>query len=214
KTGGNVDSSAAIGSDGTIYVGSWDDNLYAIDPDGSKKWFYKTGGNVKSSPAIGSDGNIYFGSLDDNLYAISPDGSRKWVYQTESNVNSSPAIGANGSIYIGSSKGIMYSINSSSFGLANSPWAAYGQNSNRTARIPLLVADQIKITSFNNHAALFTLSFETKSDSTYTIEVTQDLKQWDEIGEVQGTGSSVNFTDPRLPVIPFERNYFRVKLEE
>jgi hypothetical protein len=78
----------------------------------------------------------------------------------------------------------------------------------------LLVADQIKITSFNNHAALFTLSFETKSDSTYTIEVTQDLKQWDEIGEVQGTGSSVNFTDPRLPVIPFERNYFRVKLEE
>ena len=214
KTGGNVDSSAAIGSDGTIYVGSWDDNLYAIDPDGSKKWFYKTGGNVKSSPAIGSDGNIYFGSLDDNLYAISPDGSRKWVYQTESNVNSSPAIGANGSIYIGSSKGIMYSINSSSFGLANSPWAAYGQNSNRTARIPLLVADQIKITSFNNHAALFTLSFETKSDSTYTIEVTQDLKQWDEIGEVQGTGSSVNFTDPRLPIIPFERNYFRVKLEE
>ena len=32
----------AIGSDGTIYVGSWDNNLYAINPDGgSKKWSQK-----------------------------------------------------------------------------------------------------------------------------------------------------------------------------
>ena len=36
KTGKGVRSSPAIGSDGTIYVGSDDDNLYAINPDGSK----------------------------------------------------------------------------------------------------------------------------------------------------------------------------------
>jgi outer membrane protein assembly factor BamB len=28
----------AIGADGTIYVGSWDYNLYAVKPDGSEKW--------------------------------------------------------------------------------------------------------------------------------------------------------------------------------
>jgi len=71
ETGSSVTSSPAIGSDGTIYVGSWDDNLYAINPDGSKKWAFKTGSYVSSSPAIGSDGTIYVGSWNDTLYAIS-----------------------------------------------------------------------------------------------------------------------------------------------
>jgi len=33
KTGSYVDSSPAIGSDGTVYVGSWDKKLYAIKAD-------------------------------------------------------------------------------------------------------------------------------------------------------------------------------------
>ena len=70
-----VTSSPAIGSDGTIYVGSYDNNLYAINPDGSKKWTFKTV-TVCILPAIGSDGTIYVGSRDDYLYAIKPNGSR------------------------------------------------------------------------------------------------------------------------------------------
>ncbi len=66
-----VYSSPAIGSDGTIYVGSDDHNLYAINPNGTQKWAFKTGGNVPSSPAIGSDGTIYVGSGDGFLYAFS-----------------------------------------------------------------------------------------------------------------------------------------------
>ena len=61
-TGGAVVSSPAIGADGTVYVGSEDDKLYAIDPDGSLKWAYTTGGAVYSSPAIGADGTVYVGS--------------------------------------------------------------------------------------------------------------------------------------------------------
>jgi|TARA_B100001971_G_scaffold197997_1_gene207235 hypothetical protein len=58
-----------------------------------------------------------------------------------------------------------------------------------------------------------------KEDSTYIIEATQDLRQrgkwrWRWIGKVQGTGSSVKFTDARLPKVPYKRNYFRVKLVE
>ena len=33
ETGGYVTSSPAIGSDGTVYVGSWDNKLYAIKTD-------------------------------------------------------------------------------------------------------------------------------------------------------------------------------------
>ncbi|TKJ39007.1 hypothetical protein CEE36_10540 [candidate division TA06 bacterium B3_TA06] len=69
-TGKSVTSSAAIGSDGTIYVGSWDYYLYAINPDGTLLWRCETQGTVESSPAVGPDGTIYIGSNDGNLYAL------------------------------------------------------------------------------------------------------------------------------------------------
>ena len=102
KTGSYVQSSPAIGSDGTIYVGSYDDNLYAINPDGTKKWEFKTNGNVRSSPEVSSNGTIYVGSWDNNIYAINPNGTKKWQFKTQGDVNSSPAIGSDETIYIGS----------------------------------------------------------------------------------------------------------------
>ena len=67
-------SSPAIGSDGTVYVGSLDNKLYAlIGKNGVKLWEFETGDNVESSPAIGSDGTVYVGSYDKKLYAIKTD---------------------------------------------------------------------------------------------------------------------------------------------
>jgi len=69
-----VISSPAIGSDGTVYVGSDDNKLYAINgKTGDKLWEFETGGDVESSPAIGSDGTVYVGSSDKKLYAIKTD---------------------------------------------------------------------------------------------------------------------------------------------
>ena len=63
ETGGSVLSSPAIGSDGTVYVGSEDKKLYAINgKSGVKLWEFETGNAVCSSPAIGSDGTVYVGS--------------------------------------------------------------------------------------------------------------------------------------------------------
>ena len=74
ETGGTVSSSPAIGSDGTVYVGSWDNKLYAINgKSGVKLWEFETGFWVTSSPAIGSDGTLYVGSMDNKLYAIYTD---------------------------------------------------------------------------------------------------------------------------------------------
>jgi len=110
KIGDWVSSSPTIGTDGTIYVGSRDDNLYAINPNGSKKWAFKTANGVYSSPAIGSDGTIYVGSDDNYLYAINPDGSKKWNFKTRDDVTSSPAIGSDGTIYVGSWDDNLYAI--------------------------------------------------------------------------------------------------------
>jgi len=73
-TGRGVSSSPAIGSDGTVYVGSGDKKLYAINgKSGVKLWEFITGNLVSSSPAIGSDGTVYVGSWNSKLYAIKTD---------------------------------------------------------------------------------------------------------------------------------------------
>ena len=111
ETGGSVVSSPAIGSDGTIYVGSNDGNLYAINAHGILKWKFLTGGAVHSRPAIGTDGTIFIGSFDHYVYAINPNGSLKWRFPTKGEVNGSPIIGQDGTIYIGSFDHYFYAIN-------------------------------------------------------------------------------------------------------
>ncbi len=104
-------SHPAIGSDGTVFIGSMDTNLYAIDGSGSIKWHFPTGGFVRSSPAVGEDGTIYVGSQQGQaLYAVNPDGTEKWKFDTGGWVDSSPAIGSDGTIYVGSDPGF-YAIN-------------------------------------------------------------------------------------------------------
>ena len=112
ETEGYIGSSPAIGSDGTIYIGSGDGNLYAINPDGTEKWSFETEGHIESSPAIGSDGTIYVGSYwSGRLYAINSDGTEKWSFETEDRISSSPAIGSDGTIYVGSRwSGWLYAI--------------------------------------------------------------------------------------------------------
>jgi len=138
ETGGEVVSSPAIGSDGTVYVGSqWDNKVYAINPDGTKKWEFKTAGRIHSSPAVGTDGTICIGSFDNRLYALDgKTGAKKWEFETGAYVYSSPVIGENGTLYIGSVDNRVYAIATSSKGPAKSPWPMFGQNAQRTGRAP------------------------------------------------------------------------------
>jgi outer membrane protein assembly factor BamB len=107
RTGGGADaSSPAVGADGTVYIGSSDGRLYAVNPDGGLRWSYATGGDLYAAPAVAADGTVYIGSSDGRLYAVSPDGSLKWRYRIGPIFSASPAIAADGTVYIGSYKGL------------------------------------------------------------------------------------------------------------
>jgi outer membrane protein assembly factor BamB len=215
KTERNVYSSPAIGSDGTVYVGSFDKKVYALNPDGTKKWEFRTGDKVYSSPAIGDDGTVYIGSDDGKVYAINSDGTKKWEFETRGKVYSSPAIGSDGTVYVGSDDGWVYALESSSSGPADSPWPMFGQNAQRTGRVLTPQKHElIEINILRTTVSPFTFTFATNEGETYEIQVTQDLKQWSKLGEVNGTSSESKFTDPRQPIVPFKRNYYRVKLVE
>ena len=77
-------SSPSIGPEGTVYFGSNDKKIYALNGQtGEKLWEFETGGLVESSPAIGSEGIVYFGSNDKKVYALNGQtGEKLWEFVT------------------------------------------------------------------------------------------------------------------------------------
>jgi outer membrane protein assembly factor BamB len=106
-----TDSSPAVGSDGMIYLGTFNQKLWAVDSNGVTRWRFQTGNEIKSSPAIGTDGTVYFGCRDRKFYAVSPKGKKKWAFTTGAWVDSSPALGRDGTIYFGSWDKHFYALN-------------------------------------------------------------------------------------------------------
>ncbi len=76
-----------------IYVGSNDQNLYALYMiNGGVKWQFKTNGLVKSSP-VAYGPNVFIGSYDKNMYAIDTlTGTAKWMVNVNGPVACSPIV--------------------------------------------------------------------------------------------------------------------------
>lgn len=121
-TGDGVETSPAVGADGTIYTGSFINDFYAFNPDGTVKWkFTREGEHFRSSPTIAKDGTLYVPAVYDlspqysehlgfavdfgtpKLYAIDPNGTEKWEFVLGGRMGGvlySPAIGTDGTIYM------------------------------------------------------------------------------------------------------------------
>jgi outer membrane protein assembly factor BamB len=115
-----------------VYVGSADNNVYALDAStGAKLWSYTTGFFVESSPAV-ANGVVYVGSdyPDSKVCALNArTGVRLWAYTASSGVYSSPAV-ANGVVYVGSDLGRVYAFGLTRGG-AKRDWANPGAASER-----------------------------------------------------------------------------------
>jgi len=110
-TGGEVWSSPAVAADGTVYVGSTDYNLYAVNPDGTQKWAAPTNYTITSSPAIAPDGTIYALSHQfDSFTAFNPDGTVKWTLP-ELYGGSSPTVGPDGTVYVAARDAYLHALN-------------------------------------------------------------------------------------------------------
>ncbi|MBI4626541.1 MAG: PQQ-binding-like beta-propeller repeat protein [Verrucomicrobia bacterium] len=113
-TGSNITGAPAVGRDGTLYVGSTDNSIYAYAPDGSPRWSYPTNGIIDTcSPAIADDGTVYVGSNDGRFYAFTASGTLKWTrnFGLTAPVSNSPALAANGTIYVKPRDGFLYALN-------------------------------------------------------------------------------------------------------
>ena len=113
----SVQSSPAVGADGTIWIGSIDTNIYGLNPDGTVKCAVSPAlSSISTSPAIGPDGTIYIVDATTTLFAFTPNCILSWSFQLSDTFAGaanwqSPSIGADGSIYVGSVDRKLYAIN-------------------------------------------------------------------------------------------------------
>lgn len=103
---------------GTVYFGSGDGHIYAVDAGtGALRWSYKTGDVVHSSPAV-SGGIVYAGSWDTYFYALdAATGELKWKFKTGEDPKTHVMTGipgsaavANGTVYFGCRDANLYAL--------------------------------------------------------------------------------------------------------
>jgi outer membrane protein assembly factor BamB len=106
RRGGDAIWGSPTVRDGTVYVGSYDGHLYAVDAvSGTLEWRFAAGDIVDSTPAIGPD-RLYFGSWDGNVYALdAATGEEVWAYETDAIVRGSPKV-HDGRVFVGTHCGI------------------------------------------------------------------------------------------------------------
>jgi outer membrane protein assembly factor BamB len=132
KTQGAIWGSAAA-ANGTVYVGSNDHSLYAVDiKTGAQKWKFETSGEVRSTAAFTTDAAV-ISSDDGKLYAVDQKtGKLAWQADIHNDLKrlplDDPSIGAsydydfltsspvvaNGAVYVGSSDGNVYAVDGAS----------------------------------------------------------------------------------------------------
>ncbi len=103
---------------GSVYFGSGDGHVYALDAaSGALNWKFRTGDVVHASPAY-ADGVVYFGSWDSYFYAVdAKTGAEKWRFHggedpaihNQVGFQSSPAV-VNGVVYTGCRDSKLYAL--------------------------------------------------------------------------------------------------------
>ncbi len=98
-------------ADGTLYIGCYDNNLYALKADdGAFLWKFPTEGGIASTPYVQDDA-VLLGSEDGSLYAISREGGELlWKAPTQGCIRSSPRV-AYGHCFVGSDDCCLYAFN-------------------------------------------------------------------------------------------------------
>ncbi|MCP4293904.1 MAG: alpha/beta fold hydrolase [bacterium] len=150
-------------SHGTIFLGSDDGCLYALEATGGKKiWKFKTAGRVRSKPFVMAE-SVFFSSDDGFLYCLNrSDGSLRWRFDLECGdiprnlpslsppyhydyLQSSPLVTGD-TVFIGSASSYVYAVDVDS---GKEKWRF--QTGGLVRSSPRLNGDAIVIGSWDHH---------------------------------------------------------------
>lgn len=102
--------SSPTSADGIVYVGCFDNNLYALDAaSGTQLFSSATEGDIMASPVV-SGKSVFVSSMDGSLYSFdASNGNLNWKFQTAKGVVASPVVG-DGIIFFGSYDANLYAL--------------------------------------------------------------------------------------------------------
>jgi outer membrane protein assembly factor BamB len=136
--------------------------FYAISPQGEIKWTFRLPERhtLQGTPAVGADGIIYLPTERDGLVsnnpnpsgrlsALDPQGEVLWSFDTVGGIRSSPALAEDGTLYfvavgpcsynasghVEQCEGRVYALQTSSLGLADSPWPMFRHDTQHSGRL-------------------------------------------------------------------------------
>ncbi|MGQ9502264.1 MAG: outer membrane protein assembly factor BamB family protein [Anaerolineae bacterium] len=103
--------SSPVVADGVLYVGCYDNNLYALNAKtGEFLWKYATEGGIAATPCVWKD-RVLFGSEDRFFYAVSIRSGRiLWTCPTEGRIRSSARVELE-HVFFGSDDRRLYAVN-------------------------------------------------------------------------------------------------------
>lgn len=106
-----VRSSPRVSEEGVLYIGAYDNNLYALDSKtGEFIWKYPTEGGIPSTPCLWQD-RVFIGSEDNIFYAIyTQTGRIAWSCPTGDRIRSSACV-AYDHVFFGSDDRQLYALN-------------------------------------------------------------------------------------------------------
>jgi len=112
STLGEVVSSPVVVDD-TVYVGSKDGKVYALDAQtGEKEWEYETGADIRSDPVVAGT-TLYIGNDAGEVFALSLDGVEEWTASFDGPIFT-PLNVAGGRLYVPFGDSSLVALNASS----------------------------------------------------------------------------------------------------
>lgn len=110
--GGSIVGTPGISADGMIFVGTFANELVALDAaTGKELWRFQAQNWVWAGPAVSED-MLYFGDLSGTFYALDPhNGESQWQLQPDGAIVGKPLITEDG-IYFTTEEGSLVAVNS------------------------------------------------------------------------------------------------------
>lgn len=162
-TGGEVISSPTV-SGNTVFVGSGDGRLYALDVrTGARRWVYEAGGAIATTPAV-SRGRVFFGTRGGTYVAAEAgSGQRIWSFHTGAALKlpwghesgdyyvSSPVV-VGGTVIFGGADGVVYALDAAT---GEVRWRAH--TGGRLRSSPAVSAGRVVVGSYDGNVYCFLL---------------------------------------------------------
>jgi len=100
RTGSRIYASPVVTPAGDILVGSLDQSLTSVTPEGALRFRYSGTGKYYASAVVTPTGDVIAGSLDGSLVSLSPFGQVRWQQKLADGIDASPVLSDDGHLYV------------------------------------------------------------------------------------------------------------------